>query len=201
MDAESPVSSDIKAPVGSSQSGRQGAVYRRRDRPHPRAASYAATSTDRSARSQYQARWAANTRTIKGPVPGQGEDLKDLIELTLHTGFRIEHVDALLYEPPARQQGDDSRADEQRHVFAWVPIVRDRIRKRAKTAWARALYYDWAFRSSGNRHERLAPAAGSRCSMRPATSTQPPTPHRFRHTFARILLEKAATSHSLDTHG
>ncbi len=103
--AESPVSSDIKAPVGSS-----------------RAANKAPFTDDEinriiAACDQVKVEWKNET----GTGEWTGEDLKDLIWLMLYTGFRIS--DATLFSIK-RLHGDQVFVRAKKNggdVFAYVP--------------------------------------------------------------------------------
>lgn len=119
-----------------------------------------------------------------------GDDLADFISLSIYTGLRISDV-ALFNIDRLRSNGEivvrTTKAGT--HVCTWIPQwLQDRIRARAKQhgplifgahttksldvitdVWRRKLNKVWKL--CGPWKEK-------------------PTPHRFRHTFARILLQK-----------
>lgn len=80
----------------------------------------------------------AEWRNSQGVGSWTGEDLLDLTELMLHTGFRI--CDATLFDM-GLLQGNKVMIRAQKngnYVFAWVPdSVRDRLIERAKLHGAR----------------------------------------------------------------
>ena len=106
----------------------------------------------------------------------------------VHTGYRIS--DATLFDMSRLHDNHVmTRAPKNgRHVFAWLPDhVRDRLIARATTAWVAPVHH-WPIDPSGDRHQRwrrrLAHAFDA---AGPFAYT--PTPQRFRHTFARRLLQ------------
>jgi integrase len=122
-----------------------------------------------------------------------GEDLADFISISVYTGLRISDV-CMFRADRLKPTGEilirTTKAGT--HVYTWVPKwLQDRIRTRAKQhgqlifgehvtkdmnvitdVWRRKLIKLWAL-----------------CGPWKET----PTPHRFRHTFARILLERGVT--------
>jgi integrase len=119
-----------------------------------------------------------------------GEDVADFISLSIYTGLRISdiaqfQIDRML--PSGEIRVRTTKAGT--HVYTWVPQwLQDRIRERAQKhgthifgehttqsldviteLWRRKLKLVW---------ESCGPWKVK------------PTPHRFRHTFARILLQK-----------
>lgn len=171
--AESPVSSDIKAPVGSSK-----------------AANKAPFTDDEigrilSACEQVKVEWKNET----GIGVWTGEDLKDLIWLMLYTGFRIS--DATLFNMK-RLDGDQVFIRAKKNggdVFAYVPDwLRDRLRARAERYGERPFIVARSDRLESitniwrRRLAKVFDVAGP--------FEEPATPHRFRHTFARILLQR-----------
>jgi len=119
-----------------------------------------------------------------------GEDVADFISLSIYTGLRIS--DVALFHIDRIQSSGEIRVRTTKagtHVYTWVPQwLQDRIRARAEThgpyifgghttkdldvitdLWRRKLNKVWKL-----------------CGPWKAR----PTPHRFRHTFARILLQK-----------
>jgi integrase len=123
-----------------------------------------------------------------------GEDLRDFISISIYTGLRISdvstfHIDRL--RPSGECHIRTTKTGRQ--VLTWIPQwLQDRVRARAAKhgplifgahetsdinvitdLWRRKLNRLWAL-----------------CGPWPAK----PTPHRFRHTFARILLQKPGVS-------
>lgn len=170
---ESPVSSDIKAPVGSSRAANK--------------APFTDEEINRiiAACDEVKVEWKNET----GTGEWTGEDLKDLIWLMLYTGFRIS--DATLFSIKrlhndqvfvrAKKNGGD--------VFAYVPDwLQGRLRARVARFGDRPFIVARSDRLETitniwrRRLTKAFEAAGS--------FDETPTPHRFRHTFARILLQK-----------
>ena len=170
---ESPVSSDIKAPVGSS-----------------RAANKAPFTDDEinriiAACDQVKVEWKNET----GLGVWTGEDLKDLIWLMLYTGFRIS--DATLFNTK-RLHGDQVFIRAKKNggdVFAYVPEwLAERLQARAKRFGARPFIV-----ARSDRLETITNIWRRRLAKAFTVAgpfEEPPTPHRLRHTFARILLQK-----------
>ena len=170
---ETPVSSDIKAPVGSS-----------------RAANKMPFTDEEITRivdacDQVKVEWTNET----GTGQWNGEDLKDLVWLMLYTGFRIS--DATLFSIK-RLQGDQIFLRAKKNggdVFAYVP---DWLRNRLKSRAAR--FGDRPFIVA--RSDRLETITNiwrrrlAKAFEAAGPFDEPPTPHRLRHTFARILLQK-----------
>ena len=184
---DTPVSPDIKPPVGSSRSADKMPFSDEeltRIRKACENAHRPMTQRDRS-----PGHVGCEYRNDQGDGAWTGDDLKDLIELMLHTGFRIS--DATLFDM-SRLHGNNVMIRAQKngnHVFVWIPDhVRDRVRARAKSHGQRPFIV--------GRSERLETVTNVwRRRMRQAFDAagpfeQPPTPHRLRHTFARILLER-----------
>lgn len=170
---ETPVSSDIKAPVGSS-----------------RAANKMPFTDDEinriiAACEQVKVEWRNET----GTGEWTGEDLKDLIWLMLYTGFRIS--DATLFSIK-RLHGEQVFVRAKKNggdVFAYVPDwLQQRLRARAARFGERPFIVARSDRLETITNiwrRRLAKSFDAAGSF-----DEPPTPHRFRHTFARILLQK-----------
>ena len=118
-----------------------------------------------------------------------GDDLKDLIWLMLYTGFRIS--DATLFSTK-RLHGDQVFIRAKKNVgdvFAYVPDwLADRLQARAERFGARPFIVARSDRleTIANIWRRLLAKAFTAAGP----FEEPPTPHRFRHTFARILLQK-----------
>jgi integrase len=184
--SETPISSDIKPPVGSSKSADKMPfsekelirIMRACDNP-PRPM----RQRDRS-----PGHVGCEYKNAQGLGSWTGEDLKDLIELMVHTGFRIS--DATLFDM-SRLQGNNVMIRAQKnghHVFAWLPDrVRDRLTARAKRHGSRPFIVGNSTRLETVTNvwrRRLAQAFDAAGPFE-----QKPTPHRFRHTFARRLLQ------------
>ena len=170
---ESPVSVDIKAPIGSSK-----------------AANKAPFTDDELQRiikgcDDVKVDWKNET----GVGVWTGEDLKDLIWLMVFTGFRIS--DATFFDMN-RLRGNQVFIRATKNggdVFAYIPDwLRDRLRGRAEHFGERPFIVGKSERLETvtnlwrRRIAKAFEAAGS--------FDEPATPHRFRHTFARMLLEK-----------
>jgi integrase len=170
---ELPVSSDIKAPVGSSK-----------------AANKAPFTDDELKRivdacDAVKIEWKNET----GLGVWTGEDLKDLLWLMLYTGFRIS--DATFFSIK-RLHGDQVFIRAKKNggdVFAYVPDwLRDRLQARAERYGERPFIV-----ARSDRMETLTNIWRRRLAK--AFDVAGPfeelaTPHRFRHTFARILLQR-----------
>jgi integrase len=169
----SPVSPDIKAPIGSSKAANKWPF------------------TDAELKRIIKAcdglriEW----RTDSAEGVWTGEDLKDLIWLMVYTGYRIS--DATFFDIKRLQGGQIFiRATKNGgDVFAYVPDwLRDRLLARAER------YGDKPF--IPGRSERLETVTNiwRRRIAKAFDAAGPfdhtPTPHRFRHTFARILLQR-----------
>lgn len=133
---------------------------------------------------------AGPTATVNYRFKWTGQDLADFIAVSVYTGLRISDVCTFHID---RLQTDGScqirTAKNGRKVSTWIPDwLQDRIRRRAEEVgplifgshtttdtnvitdvWRRKLKRLWSL---------CGPWA------------EKPTPHRFRHTFARILLER-----------
>ena len=170
---ESPVSSDIKAPVGSSKAANK--------------APFTDGEIDRivAACDCVKVEWKNET----GVGVWTGEDLKDLIWLMLYTGFRIS--DATLFSMK-RLHGDQIFIRAKKNggdVFAYVPDwLHDRLVARAERFGDRPFILA--------RSERLETVTNvwrrrlAKAFEVAGPFEEPATPHRFRHTFARILLQR-----------
>jgi integrase/recombinase XerD len=118
-----------------------------------------------------------------------GEDLKDLIWLMVYTGYRIS--DATFFDITRLQDNQIFiRAKKNGgEVFAYVPDwLRDRLLARAERHGDRPFITGQSERLETVTNvwrRRIAKAFDAAGKF-----DQPPTPHRFRHTFARILLQK-----------
>lgn len=119
-----------------------------------------------------------------------GDDVADFISLSIYTGLRISdvalfHIDRLSKTGEIRLRTTKAGT----HVNTWVPQwLQDRIRERAK------IHGDFIFGSHATKDldvitegwRRKLQAVWKLCGKWKVE----PTPHRFRHTFARILLQK-----------
>lgn len=171
--AESPVSSDIKAPVGSSRAANK--------------APFTDVELNRiiAACDHVKVEWKNET----GTGEWTGDDLKDLIWLMLYTGFRIS--DATLFSVK-RLHGDQVFVRAKKNggdVFAFVPEwLQERLRTRAARFGERPFIV-----ARSDRLETITNIWRRRVAKAFEAAgpfDEPPTPHRFRHTFARILLQK-----------
>ena len=125
-----------------------------------------------------------------GYRPWGGEDVRDFVMLSVYTGLRISDVST--FNIAERLKGNDvflRMHKTQKELYTWVPgWLVDRLRAREKE------------------HGALIFRAGTAMNMRAVSERwrdnvgkvftlagpfdEHPTPHRFRHTFVRILLEK-----------
>ena len=125
-----------------------------------------------------------------GYRPWGGEDVRDFVMLSIYTGLRISDVST--FNIAERLKGNDvflRMHKTQKELYTWIPdwlVSRLRAREeqhgpfifRAGTAMnMRAVSERW--RENVGKVFKLAGPFNER-----------PTPHRFRHTFVRILLEK-----------
>jgi integrase len=128
-------------------------------------------------------------RTAQARGVWTGEDAKDFIWVLVYTGLRISDV-ALLNLRRLRGNEVFLRAKEDGgDVLTWIPDwLRDRLQQRAKVHGARLFVardsdrletITDCWRRKINRAFELADALEELA-----------TPHRFRHTLARILLQR-----------
>jgi integrase len=130
-----------------------------------------------------------------GPGPGYrtwgGDDVRDFVDLSIYTGLRIS--DVATFDISRRLQGNDvflRMHKTGKPLYTWIPDwLVDRLRTRERihgpeiflcgeTGNAKQLTDIWR----NKRLKAVFKLAGP--------FEEKPTPHRFRHTFARILLEK-----------
>jgi integrase len=118
-----------------------------------------------------------------------GEDMADFISLSIYTGLRISDV-ALFHIDRMQPNGEIRLRTTKagRHVYTWVPEwLQERI-------WARVKHGPHIFGShTTNSLDVITEGWRRKLNRIWAMSgpwKEPPTPHRFRHTFARILLQK-----------
>jgi len=119
-----------------------------------------------------------------------GEDLADFISLSIHTGLRIS--DVALFQIDRMLPTGEIRIRTTKagtHVYTWVPEwLQQRLRARAEkhgsfifgvhqTKTLEVITEGW--RRKLNKLWKIC-----------GPWKEKPTPHRFRHTFARILLQK-----------
>lgn len=170
---ESPVSADIKAPVGSSRAANK--------------APFTDDELDRILRAcdQVVIEWTNETGTGKW----SGEDLKDLIWLMVYTGFRISDATFFSIEQLRGDQVFIRATKNGGDVFTYIPEwLRERLLARA------VRFGDRPFIIA--RSERLETVTNiwrrriAKAFDVAGPFAEPPTPHRFRHTFARILLQR-----------
>lgn len=128
------------------------------------------------------------------PGPGyrtwSGEDAKDFIYLSIYTGLRIS--DVCLFDTSKRLKGNDiflRMHKTKKPLYTWIPdwlLVRLKAREKihgpliflcGETGNAKQLCDIWRTK----RLKRVFKLAGP--------FEEKATPHRFRHTFVRILLE------------
>jgi integrase len=118
-----------------------------------------------------------------------GEDVKDFIWVMIYTGLRIS--DIALFNM-SRLSGNEIFLRAKKNggdVFAYIPDwLRDRLNERAKLFGSRPFV--------GGRSDRLETVTDlwrrkiGRTFELAGKFEERPTPHRFRHTFARILLQR-----------
>lgn len=172
--AKNPVSSDLKPPLGASRATNKvpftdeelHEIIRACDRLEP-------TSWSNG---RFKGTWT-------------GEDAKDFIWVLAYTGLRISDV-ALFNINRLRGNEIFLRAKKNGgDVFMWIPDwLRDRLLTRAKTCGARLFLL-----GSSDRLETVTDGWRRRINRvfeLACKFEEPPTPHRFRHTFARILLQR-----------
>ena len=121
-----------------------------------------------------------------------GQDVKDFIILSVFTGLRIS--DVAMFDVEKRLQGNNIflRAKKNnRRLFTWVPNwVRDRLLDRQQKVGSRIFQV--------GESERLETVTDTwrkklklvfEIAQEERKFEQKPTPHRFRYTFVRILLQ------------
>jgi integrase len=134
---------------------------------------------------------AAAGETVNYKYKWTGHDLADFIAVSVYTGLRISDVTTFHIDRLGQNGECHIRTTKNgRKVFTWIPEwLQERIRRRAREqgplifgghtttdmnvitdVWRRKLKRLWDL-----------------CGPWP----EKPTPHRFRHTFARILLQRA----------
>ena len=118
-----------------------------------------------------------------------GEDVKDFIWVMVYTGLRISDVGLFHMN---RLKGNEVFLRAKKNggeVFAYVPDwLRDRLNARARRCGLRPFIVGHSDRLETvtdmwrRKIGKVFDLAGE--------FDEPPTPHRFRHTFARILLQR-----------
>jgi len=118
-----------------------------------------------------------------------GDDLKDFIWFMTHTGLRIS--DVVLFDID-RLHGNEVFLRAKKNggeVIVWIPDwLRDRLRARTKQVGKQPFLVSGSKRLDGMTdiwRQRLA-----KVFELADIGTEKATPHRFRHTFARILLQR-----------
>jgi site-specific recombinase XerD len=119
-----------------------------------------------------------------------GQDLTDFISVSLYTGLRISdvatfHVDRM--KPTGEILLRTTKAGT--HMYTWVPTwLQERIRARATE------YGPYIFGEHVTKDMNVVTDVWRRKLIKLWSLCGPwkekPTPHRFRHTFARILLQR-----------
>jgi integrase len=119
-----------------------------------------------------------------------GQDIADFISLSIYTGLRISDV-ALFHIDRMNKNGEIRLRTTKAgtHVYTWVPQwLQERIRTRSKA------HGDFIFGAHATKDLDVITEGWRRRLQKVWALCGPwkvePTPHRFRHTFARILLQK-----------
>jgi integrase len=125
-----------------------------------------------------------------GYRPWGGEDVRDFIFLSIYTGLRISDVST--FNIADRLNGNDvflRMHKTKKELYTWIPdwlVVR--LREREKNHGA-LIFKAGEAATMRNISERWRDNVGKIFKLAGPFDT-PPTPHRFRHTFVRMLLEK-----------
>lgn len=120
-----------------------------------------------------------------------GEDLADFISVSIYTGLRISDVCTFRSDRLVETGECHIRTTKTgRKVYTWLPEwLRDRIRARVE------VHGPLIFGSHSTTNLNVVTDLWRRKLNKLWTLCGPwpekPTPHRFRHTFARILLQKS----------
>jgi integrase len=134
------------------------------------------------------------TGGVRAPGPGYrewtGEDVKDFIYVMLYTGMRIS--DVATFDTSLRLNGNEiflRMHKTKKELFTWVPDwlvnrLRDRERKHGSRVFALSKSQSLPVQTERWRIklQKVFALAGE--------FQETPVPHRFRHTFVRILLER-----------
>jgi integrase/recombinase XerC len=126
-----------------------------------------------------------------------GEDVADFISISIYTGLRIS--DVAIFDIDRMQPTGEIRIRATKagtHVYTWVPQwLQDRIRARAVQHGSKI------FGDHTTKNLDVITELWRRKLNRVWEICGPwkvkPTPHRFRHTFARILLERGVSVRDL----
>jgi integrase len=134
--------------------------------------------------------------TLGGPTPPGpghrdwgGEDVKDFILLSIHTGLRIS--DAATFDVTQRLKGNDvflRMHKTRKELWTWIPDwLVERLRARERRHGA-LIFHCGASREMRTMAELWRVKLGKVFKLAGNFESKP-TPHRFRYTFVRILLE------------
>jgi integrase len=125
----------------------------------------------------------------KGGGRWTGEDVKDFIWVMVYTGLRISDVSLFNM---SRLHGNEVFLRAKKNggeVFAYIPDwLRERLTARAEQCGSRPFVV-----GQSERLETVTDMWRRKINSVFALAgkfEEPPTPHRFRHTFARILLQR-----------
>lgn len=171
---ETPVSSDIKPPLGAN-----------------RVANKAPFTDDELKRIIDGCDALGAVEWTNGRESGEwtGEDVKDFIWVMVYTGLRISDVGLFNM---SRLHGNEIFLRAKKNggdVFAYIPDwLRDRLRAREKRCGRRPFIV-----GQSDKLETVTDLWRRRIAkvfQHAGEFEEPPTPHRFRHTFARILLQR-----------
>jgi integrase len=172
--AENPVTADIKPPLGANRVANKAPFTD--DEIHR-----ILTACDRMP----ALAWSSG----KGSGVWTGDDVKDFILMMVYTGLRISDVGLLHMN---RLKGNEVFLRAKKNggdVFTYIPDwLRDRLNGRARVKGDRPFIV-----GQSNRLETVTDMWRRKINSvfeLAGKFEEPPTPHRFRHTFARILLEK-----------
>jgi integrase len=176
--AKSPVSADLKAPMGANRMANKMPFTDEQ-------LADIIKACDQINAYKKDGRWGNR----HGSGEWTGEDLKDFIWLMTYTGLRIS--DVVLFDME-RLHGNDVFLRAKKNggeVYTYIPDwLRDRLQTRAQRCGKQPFMTSRSQRLDGMTdiwRGRLAKVFDLA-----DIGTEPATPHRFRHTFARILLEK-----------
>lgn len=125
-----------------------------------------------------------------GHRPWGGEDVRDFIMLSTYTGLRISDVS--MFNIAERLNGNNvflRMHKTRRELYTWIPSwLADILREREKKHGA-MIFRAGATASMRNVSERWRENLGKVFALAGPFPTKA-TPHRLRHTFVRLLLEK-----------
>jgi integrase len=169
-----PVSSDLKPPIGANRAGNK--------------IPFTDEELQRIVHACDQLEPISWTNGKTGGV-WTGSDVKDFIWVLVYTGLRISDVGLFNI---SRMKGNEVFLRAKKNggdVFTWIPDwLRDRLQELAEQRGPRPFV--------AGRSDRLETVTDlwrrkiNRVFELAGKFEEAPTPHRFRHTFARILLEK-----------